>query len=881
MTTEMKVSGKVVAVIFTASDSLYKVLRVKVSHASFTWNQTSITVVGQLDDQVAYDKTNSYEFSGELVTSKYGQQLKAASWRPLLPSHKQTAERFLASDDFKGIGLTTAKKIVATLGESALQQLAADVDAALAQLTDVKLTAAQQATLRDGFAKFQSQTKYMLKLVNMGFSRERASFICKQYKNIGQLLSTNPYLLCQDNSMATFNHIDNYAQNTPQLNFSATDPRRLQAAFMAVVNHYCLFAAATCMPVNDAVTQTVQLLHLGADGNNRVVDAVNELVHANVIYVDENNVALHNYIAAEMQIAQRVSTMVAQPRKKIAASKLTAALKSVQRKTSIEYGDQQLEALTAALQHQFFILTGGPGTGKTTIVNAFVHLFAQLHDVDLSKLEQGKAVGADSEIVLAAPTGRAAKRLSEATGLAAATIHSVLKLGPGYAYSAFGAKINDDVQTNLVGKEKTQAELLAANDPDDDDSNITAKLMIIDESSMVDTFMMGVIMQRLSPHTHILLVGDQDQLPSVGAGQVLADLLANPNVAHCQLTQVYRQSNTSTIVPLANAVNQGMLPADFTEKQADRAFIPVAANQIPEAIKQVVASAKKHGFAADDIQVLAPMHSGVAGTRVINQTLQQFLNPLTDESSEELTIRNETFRIGDRVLNLINDPAKRIYNGDIGRVIGFQAHARKPKKGELDNLTDEERKQKSELLKPHIIVNFDGKEVVYTNEKWDNLTLAYCMTIHKSQGSEFPVVILPMVENFARMFARNLLYTAITRAKKKLILLGETRAFLRCAQETVGLRATLLPYLLNLLLKDKTQPTEPEENKPASSTTTLNETQAPVAQPLAAVTPVAPGQRQTQILQLTAQMAYSRQIDARVGMDPAITPASFMISKGS
>ncbi len=344
--------------------------------------------------------------------------------------------------------------------------------------------------------------------------------------------------------------------------------------------------------------------------------------------------------------------------------------------------------------------------------------------------------------------------MSEATGLPASTIHRLL---------------------GLNGREDELPEETKA---------LEGKLLIVDETSMVDTVLLQLLLESIPEQMQVIFVGDRNQLPSVGPGQVFSDLLASETLPQKELAKIYRQGDGSTIIQLAHAVKDGIVPPDLMQKTNDRSFIPCHADQVSSVIEQVVAAALAKQNKVDDVQILAPMYRGAAGITNLNQTLQALLNPKKPQQ-KEVKFGNNVFRIGDRVLHLVNDPENNIFNGDIGKIVGIELKKDRPKDDK-------------------VLIAFDGQEVEFGRKDLVNLTLAYCMSIHKSQGSEFPIVILPMVQQYSRMFARNLLYTALTRAKEKLILLGEPEAYAKCIQTlALNRKTTLTTRLWEVLGKPK------------------------------------------------------------------------------
>ncbi|EUJ17635.1 Putative helicase, RecD/TraA family protein [Listeria aquatica FSL S10-1188] len=373
------------------------------------------------------------------------------------------------------------------------------------------------------------------------------------------------------------------------------------------------------------------------------------------------------------------------------------------------------------------VLTGGPGTGKTTVIKGIVELFSELHGVSLDPhaYKDGDAF----PVLLAAPTGRAAKRMSESTGLPAMTIHRLL---------------------GMNGQEDLS---------DDSERAIEGRLLIVDEMSMVDIWLANQLFRALPSHIQVILVGDEDQLPSVGPGQVLRDILRSEIAPTVELTDIYRQKDGSSIIQMAHDIKAGFLPADFTKNSKDRSFFHCSVNQIAEVVDQVVQNAKEKGFRARDIQVLAPMYRGPAGINVLNRNLQEIFNPNDSGKRKEISYGDVKYRVNDKVLQLVNQPEKNVFNGDIGEIVSMQYAKENTEKQDM------------------ITVQFDQTEVSYYKQEFNQLTHAYCCSIHKAQGSEFPIVIMPVVRSYYRMLRRDLLYTGVTRSQQFLILCGEEEAF--------------------------------------------------------------------------------------------------------
>ena len=484
--------------------------------------------------------------------------------------------------------------------------------------------------------------------------------------------------------------------------------------------------AKTLIPMVKEMLESRQQAEIPIDAISKAAIELNE---EGKVAGEETRLYLPSLYYSEVGIATKLETLLAEQetRTKFPSSEVRKALGEAEERLGVNYAETQVDAIENSINSSVMILTGGPGTGKTTVVRGLVEIYAELHGLSLDPKEYAKKKE-PFPIILAAPTGRAAKRLSESTDLPAMTIHRLL---------------------GFNGQEKDE----------ETEKEIEGKLIIIDEMSMVDTWLAHQLLKAVPEDAQLIFVGDQDQLPPVGPGQVLRDLLESKRIPTVELTEIYRQSSGSSIIELAHQMKKGKLPEDITAKTADRSFIKAGADQIPSVVEKVVKSALSKGHSIKDIQVLAPMYKGPAGIDALNRLIQEMVNPNADGKRKELVFGDITYRIGDKILQLVNQPESNVFNGDMGEVVAI--------------LKAKETVEKQDML----VASFDGIEVTYERSDLNQLTLAYCCSIHKSQGSEFPTVIMPVVRGYMKMLRRNLLYTGITRSRDFLILCGDPSVF--------------------------------------------------------------------------------------------------------
>lgn len=718
------IKGTVETILFQNSDNFYTVLKVDTIETNESFD-TMPTVVGFLPNVVEGDV---YTFKGQTVEHpRYGKQLKAETFEKELPQTKDAIISYLSSDLFKGIGKKTAQNIVNTLGENAINDILNDASV----LEKVpSLPKKKQKQIAEQIASNQESEKVMIRLHDLGFGPKLASSIYQYYgAETLNVLDKNPYQLVYDIKGIGFSKADQLAQKIG-IQFDA--PERIKAGLLFTLEEECIKQGHTYMPHDQIIEATYNVLTQNSNHDDNQIKQEHihrmllELNEEKRIIVDNEKVSIPSLYYSELKSVQnlyRIKTHTSKL-KEIEQSDLQIHIGEIETSNEVSYAESQKEALQTAINSKVMLLTGGPGTGKTTVIKGIVELYAEVHGISLDYDDYQED---DYPVVLAAPTGRASKRLQESTGLEAMTIH------------------------RLIGwNQDTQPEDIL-------DNEINARLIIIDEMSMVDTWLFHQFLSAVPLDAQIILVGDEDQLPSVGPGQVFKDLIDSKTIPRVNLTEVYRQQDGSSIIELAHRMKLGQ-PIDITQRFHDRSFINCGTDQIPTVVEKVVNSAVNKGYDMSDIQVLAPMYKGNAGIKRLNQILQTILNP-KEKDTREIEFGDVVFRKGDKVLQLVNRPNDNIFNGDIGVIVGiFWA-------------------KENALNKDVLVVYFEGNEITFTRQDLLELTHAYCTSIHKSQGSEFPIVIMPIVKQYFRMLQRPILYTGLTRAKQSLVLLGDPQAF--------------------------------------------------------------------------------------------------------
>ena len=695
----VEIRGTIERIVFHNSENGYTIFRLRPDH-----KQDIETLVGVMQSpQVGMQICAKGKYT---THPKFGRQLQMSTYTEERPSSAEGIRAFLASGCIKGIGPKWAERIVIHFGSKTFQILDNDPDKLLEihRFGEKRLKAVKQS-----WAEHQGVRELMIFLQEYDIGPSYAFRIYKHYASAAlNIVKENPYRLAMDIFGIGFHTADMLAL---KMGFEKNSSLRAQAGLL-----YALMEISNDGHIYYPQTKLIEKTSSELDIDPHLVEeALKNLVSEERIIIDdlddEKGVYLTRHYTYESKIAFYLKRLLNSPRA-VQFKNPQAIVEKVLSTMKIELAKEQLEAVNTATKSKVMVLTGGPGTGKTTILNAIIKVF--------------QSVGA--KVLLAAPTGRAAKRMSETSGCEAKTIHRLLEFSP--KEEGFGRNENNPLACGLL---------------------------VVDEASMMDTMLMYQLIKAAPMGATIIFVGDVNQLPSVGPGNVLRDIIASGTIPVVELFEVFRQAAESDIICNAHLINKGEMPhirqglkTDFFMfKQDDSAecaalIVDLVKNRIPQ----------KFGYKSDDIQVLCPMMKGDTGTLKLNKELQQALNP----STQEITRGDRIFKLNDKVMQIRNNYDKDVFNGDIGHII----------------ILDTEERE--------LTIRFDDRNVLYSFDELDEVVPAYAITIHKSQGAEYPVVIIPILMQHFVMLERNLIYTAVTRGKKMVVLVGQTKALGMCVK---------------------------------------------------------------------------------------------------
>lgn len=707
MTSEnlIDLQGQIERITYTNEESGYTIARVKVYG-----RRELVTVIGSL----------FHPAPGEIIRMKgrwsnhpkYGEQFKIVSCECTTPASVYGMEKYLGSGLIKGVGPVMARRIVRKFKEETLNIIEHDID----KLSQVEGIGGKRIEMiKKAWEEQKEIRQVMLFLQSHDVTPGYAARIFRQYGNDAiRVVKENPYRLATDVTGIGFITADRIAE---KLGFARDSALRAEAGILYVLSELA-DEGHVYYPYELLIAEGRKILDVERE---IVAEAINAVGADRRIVIEDlrggdatetgdygRAVYLAPFYISETSIAVRVASLARAPEivRKIDAQK---AVQWVQEKLRITLAEKQIEAVKCAARQKVMVITGGPGTGKTTIIKAILRIFSAIR----------------AKIMLAAPTGRAAKRMSEATGHEAKTIHRMLE----YSMQKGGFQKNDQ-------------------------SPLNCHLLVVDEASMIDTILMHHLLKAVPVRATLILVGDVNQLPSVGAGNVLKDIIDSGTVPVVELTEIFRQARDSSIIVNAHKINEGTIPylKSSPEKLQDFYFIP---EEEPEKVLAMIITLVRERIPKrfrldplDDIQVLTPMHRGIVGSENLNMALQRALNP----GDDGILRGGRNFRINDKVMQIRNNYNKDVYNGDIGRITGI----------------DEENRE--------LTVTIDERQVIYDYGELDEIVHAYAVSVHKSQGSEYPAVVIPIVIQHYMLLQRNLLYTAVTRGRKLVVLVGSKRA---------------------------------------------------------------------------------------------------------
>lgn len=703
------IRGKFKQMIFE-SDNGYKVglFRIKETNQDEMTDfiNKTITFTGYFADLNGEDY---YRLSGKYVfNERYGNQYQVSSYEREEPKGKDAVIDFLSSSLVKGCGEKTAIQIVETLGDDALTIIKNDYSSLL-RVPGISEVKAKR--IYNSIINYQSTDQIIVELKRYGFSINEALSILNKYgENSLNIVNSNIYQLIE---LVDFTKLDKIFLSIKE----ADCHERVIACIVETFKRLGMRLGDTYF-LKDELFNSIRNDFKIFISEDEFDEYILELINNEIVVLRGIRYYLKEYYDYEEAIAYHLASINKLSKDKV--EHFDDLIAAVQLEYDVKYNVDQKKAIKNALINRVSIITGGPGTGKTTIINSIVKLYVRLHNLNYKDVV--------NDIALLAPTGRAAKKMSDSTGLPAMTIHRYLKWN----------KEKNEFQINEFNKNHH-------------------KLIIVDETSMIDTYLFDSLLRGINHNIKLVLVGDANQLPSVGPGLILNDLINSDCFCHTKLEHIYRQSENSYIPILAKEIKERDLSEQFTLQTDDYNFLRASGLQIKELIRKICVMSREKGLTEEDIQILAPMYKGENGIDNLNVLLQDIFNP-KDPDKKETKYGDVIIRENDKVLQLVNDPDNNIFNGDIGYIRRIDTIT-KPKK--MDVFT----------------IDFDGNEVIYQREDLINIKHAYAITIHKSQGSEFAHVIMPVSKSYYKMLYNKLVYTGVSRAKKSLILIGEEESF--------------------------------------------------------------------------------------------------------
>lgn len=705
----------------------------------------TIPVVGFFDRKPNIHE--EYVLEGEFIRdSNYGLQFKINSYKRKLIANEEGIISYLSSEMFPGIGPKIAKIIIENIGEDCLLKIKNDPHI----LDSINLTDKQKHVIITGIISDEQNQENVVFFLDNGITMDMTHKIINLFgAKAKEIVLENPYILMEKIERFGFKKNDAFAL---KLGIEENSMIRLKALTGYVLEEALYSAGNSYICRSDLYIFATKYINKEIDGKvfNEVIAILEK---EKKVYIDEaDNIYDYKMYIQEIELARGIAKILkgtTDDNKKPPVydnESIAAEYQKIKEKSHVEYSKEQEQAILNAFTEPIIIITGGPGTGKTTIIKAIIEMYFKLNNENKALLDY---------IALLAPTGKAAKRLKESTNMPTMTIHKFL-----------GYMGRNNFTYNKYNK-------------------TDAKLIIVDEASMMDLSLASYLVTSMQPDARIIIVGDVDQLPSVGPGQVLKDLIDSKEIKTTRLTKIHRQAEGSNIIKLAHDVNEGILPETILSKQSDRTFIPTDNEHIASITVDIVKRFVNKGYdIKKDIQVLIPMYRGDIGINAVNARIQDEINPL-DETVGEIKYYGNIFRENDKVIQLVNRAEKGIMNGDVGYISHF-----KYKNLKINGLE----------------VIFDTVKVNYTLEELADLSLAYAISVHKAQGGEFDVVVMPFTFQHYIMLRRKLIYTGVTRAKKTLIMVGDVAAMQQGIKRIEANRKTILKEKLIEFIKNDSSP---------------------------------------------------------------------------
>ncbi len=722
----MTIEGVYKRTIFNNSDNGYLVGLIKVTENDIdaSLNNKTITFTGYFNDINIED---NLRLVGTFTRhNRYGEQFSVTSYEIIMPTTENSIISFLSSGIFKGIGEGKAKRIYETLGDDCISIMSNDIDA----LVGIKgISKKNREDIYNTLLEYADNLEIIVKLNEYGFNSKDSTTLYHKYKNkVIELIDEDIYNLVNEDTNFGFKKIDNLAL---KLDYSNDDIRRIKAGIIYVINEVVNTVGDTYLFKSEIYNYLKRALLVILE-EDYFDQAINDLIKEDKLVLIDNKYYLKKVYDAECNIAKRISYLTNLDDNKF--KKLNELLLNNEKKYNIDYNSEQEEAIKNSFIKNVLVITGGPGTGKTTIIKSIVSIYQELYKLSRDELYE--------KITLLAPTGRASKRIMETVNMPASTIHRFLKWNK--ETNKFGVNEHNKVHTDMV---------------------------IVDEASMVDTYLLDNLLKGLRFDTKLILVGDVNQLPSVGSGQILKDIIDTEKVPVVKLEKLYRQEANSNIITFAYDVNNGIYDNSLFNNYDDLTYIKTDSYNLMDKFSELCYTYKDYDY--NDLIMMAPMYKTINGIDNLNSIAREIFNP-KENNKHEIVIGDTLYRENDKVIELVNMPDYNVFNGDIGIIT------------EID-------KDKNEVT-----VDYDGNIVKYTKSNYTNFKLGYVISIHKSQGSEFKVVIMVLLNEFNRMLYRKLLYTGITRAKQNLFILGEEEAIKKAINNNELLkRKTSLYEMIN------------------------------------------------------------------------------------